>query len=108
LARSTNDYHSVLGLTIDFTVPGWTFLSRGSFRVMPRECADALPPSTLGDHSWYGYVTVSDASALLAEFQAAGADFTRRFRTNPGVCESLVSVQSMVIASCSARRWNGR
>lgn len=31
LAKSTNYYTSVLGLTIDFTAPGWTFLSRGNF-----------------------------------------------------------------------------
>jgi catechol-2,3-dioxygenase len=34
LARSTDYYRSVLGLNMDFTAPGWSFLSRGSFRVM--------------------------------------------------------------------------
>jgi hypothetical protein len=32
LAKSTHYYTSVLGLEIDFTAPGWTFLSRGSFQ----------------------------------------------------------------------------
>ena len=77
LARSTEYYTSVLGLTIDFTAPGWTFLSRGSFRVMLGECVDALPPGQLGDHSWYGYVTVSDAAALFAEYSDAEAEFTQ-------------------------------
>ena len=83
LARSTNYYTSVLGLIEEFTVPGWTFLTRGSFRVMIGECTDAIPPSSLGDHSWYGYVTVSDASALFAEYQASGAEFTQRLSDKP-------------------------
>ena len=64
LARSTDYYTSVLGLRIDFEAPGWSFLSRGRFRVMLGECTEATPPKELGDHSWYGYVTVSDARAV--------------------------------------------
>lgn len=77
LAKSTGYYTSVLGLTIDFTAPGWTFLSRGSFRVMLGECVDAIPPSQLGDHSYFAYVTLSDASAVFEEYQASGAEFTQ-------------------------------
>ncbi|MFS2137894.1 VOC family protein [Duganella sp. Dugasp56] len=83
LEKSTNYYTSVLGLAIDFTAPGWTFLSRGSFRVMLGEWTDAMPPSELGDHSWYGYVTVSDATALFAEYQSAGAEFTQALADKP-------------------------
>jgi len=83
LAKSTGYYTSVLGMDIDFTVPGWTFLSRGEFRVMLGECPDAIPASNLGDHSWYGYVTVSDAAALFAEYGAAGADFTQELSDKP-------------------------
>ncbi|MES2900465.1 MAG: VOC family protein [Pseudomonadota bacterium] len=92
LTTSTRYYTSVLGMAIDFVVPGWTFLSRGSFRVMLGECKDALPPASLGDHSWFGYVTVSDASALFAEFDAAGAEFTQTLSDKPwgmrefGIC----------------------
>ena len=83
LAKSTDYYTSVLGLAIDFMAPGWTFLSRGSFRVMLGECTDAIPPSILGDHSWYGYVTVSDASALFSEYQSSGAEFTQELSEKP-------------------------
>jgi catechol 2,3-dioxygenase-like lactoylglutathione lyase family enzyme len=92
LAKSTDYYTSVLGLGIDFTAPGWTFLSRGNFRVMLGECTNAIPPADLGDHSWYGYITVSDASALFAEYQAAGVEFTQPLSDKPwgmrefGVC----------------------
>ncbi|MDL2355556.1 MAG: VOC family protein [Pseudomonadota bacterium] len=83
LAQSTNYYTCVLGLSIDFTAPGWTFLSRGSFAVMLGECTDAIPPSQLGDHSWYGYVTVSDAAELFGEYQGAGAEFTQELADKP-------------------------
>jgi catechol 2,3-dioxygenase-like lactoylglutathione lyase family enzyme len=83
LTRSTTYYTTVLGLGIDFTAPGWTFLSRGGFRVMLGECVDALPPAQLGDHSWYGYVTVSDASTLFAEYRAAGVEFTQTLSDKP-------------------------
>lgn len=83
LAKSTNYYTTVLGLTVDFTAPGWTFLSRGSFRVMLGECTDAIPPAQLGDHSWYAYVTVSDAAGLFAEYSDAGAVFTQELSDKP-------------------------
>lgn len=83
LKQSTDYYTSILGLEIDFTAPGWTFLSRGSFRVMLGECPDAIPPAQLGDHSWYAYVTVSDASALFNEYQTAGAEFTQTLADKP-------------------------
>lgn len=92
LARSTEYYTTVLGLKMDFTAPGWSFLSRGSFRVMLGECKDAIAPGALGDHSWYGYVTVTDAGSLFSEYESAGAEFTQRLADKPwgmrefGVC----------------------
>jgi catechol 2,3-dioxygenase-like lactoylglutathione lyase family enzyme len=83
LACSTAYYTNTLGLGIDFTAPGWTFLSRGQFRVMLGECPDAMAPGDLGDHSWYGYVTVNDAAALFAEYEAAGVNFTQRLADKP-------------------------
>ncbi len=83
LDRSTNYYTSVLGLAVDFRAPGWSFLSRGAFRVMLGECTDSTPPSELGDHSWYGYVTVDDAAGLFAEYRQSGVEFTQRLADKP-------------------------
>ena len=83
LERSTDYYTSVLGLTIDFVAPGWSFLSRGHFRVMLGECADATPAGELGDHSWYGYITVTDVDALYAEYRQSGAEFTQPLASKP-------------------------
>ena len=92
LKRSTDYYMSVLGLVMDFTAPGWSFLSRGNFHVMLGECTDATAPTDIGDHSWYGYVTVSDAASLFSEYQASSAEFTQQLADKPwgmrefGVC----------------------
>jgi len=83
LKRSTDYYRSVLGMTVDFVTPGWSFLSRGSFRVMLGECTDAIPPEELGDHSYYGYVTVNDVDALYGEYQQSGAQFTQSLADKP-------------------------
>lgn len=83
LGKSTRYYTSVLGLTIDFEPPGWSFLSRGSFRVMLGECTGAMPPADLGDHSYYGYITVDDIDALYAEYQQSGTQFTQALASKP-------------------------
>lgn len=83
LARSAAYYTSVLGMEIEFTAPGWVFLRRDGFRVMLGECVDAIPPGDLGDHSWYGYLTVRDASSLFLEYRAAGAEFTQELSDKP-------------------------
>jgi len=83
LEKSTAWYTSVLGLTIDFEAPGWSFLSRGGFRVMLGECTDAIPAGELGDHSYYGYVTVDDIDALYAEYQRSATEFTQSLASKP-------------------------
>ncbi len=83
LKQSTDYYTSVLGLAIDFKAPGWSFLSRGSFRVMLGECTDAIPPGDLGDHSYYGYITVADVDDLYGEYERSGVQFTQFLATKP-------------------------
>ena len=83
LKRSTDYYTSVLGLAIDFEVPGWSFLSRGDFRIMLGECADAISPAELGDHSYYGYITVSDIDTLYGEYQKSGVQFIQPLTNKP-------------------------
>ena len=83
LDASVAYYTRVLGLTVDFTAPGWAFLSRGSFRVMLGECSDAMPASELGDHSYFAYVTVDGVDALFAELDGNGAETTNRPMDKP-------------------------
>jgi uncharacterized glyoxalase superfamily protein PhnB len=83
LKKATNYYTSTLGLDIDFEAPGWSFLSRGGFRVMLGECADAIPPGDLGDHSYYGYITVDDVDSLYSEYQNSDVEFIQSLANKP-------------------------
>ncbi len=83
LAISVDYYTRTLGMTIDFTAPGWAFLSRNSFRLMLGECADALPAHDLGDHSYFAYVTVEDIDELFSEVKDNGATFTQTLANKP-------------------------
>lgn len=92
LAASVEYYTRVLGTTIDFTAPGWAFLSRGSFRLMLGECTDALPARETGDHSYFVYVTVEGIDELYGELMGNGATLIQKLATKPwgmrefGVC----------------------
>ena len=83
LTASTDWYVRVLGMTVEFTAPGWSFLARGAFRLMLDECPDAVPPADLGDHNWYVYVTVDDIDPLFREVVANGAELTQHLATKP-------------------------
>jgi catechol 2,3-dioxygenase-like lactoylglutathione lyase family enzyme len=85
LEVSTRFYTDVLGFTRDFGdgSDGWSFLSRGGFRVMLGECPGAAPAGELGDHSWYAYVTVDGVDALHAEVAARGAEILSPPATKP-------------------------
>jgi len=76
-------YRDVLGMNIDFEVPGWCFLSRDNFAVMLGECSDAIAPTELGDHSYFAYVTVLDAARLFQELSARAAEFIKPLTTEP-------------------------
>lgn len=64
LAISASYFLDQLGFKRDFTVPGWEFLSLGSFKVMLGECRDEMPASATGDHSYFAHVLVEDVDAL--------------------------------------------
>jgi uncharacterized glyoxalase superfamily protein PhnB len=64
----------VLGFTRDpIDAPGWTFLTRDTFRVMLGECADEKPAGETGNHSWYAYWNVDHVDELYREFADRGA-----------------------------------
>ena len=83
LETSVDYYIHVLGMAIDFTAPGWAFLSRGSFRLMLGECADAMPAHDTGDHSYFAYVTVEDIDQLYGEVCGNGASLTQPLSNKP-------------------------
>lgn len=83
LGSSVEFYTQVLGMEVDFTAPGWAFLSRGSFRLMLGECVDAMPAEETGDHSYFVYVTVDGVDELFQEVTRAGATLTQALADKP-------------------------
>ena len=85
LAVSTRFYIDVLGFQRDFGdgSDGWSFLSRGAFRVMLGECPDERPASELGNHSYVAHVLVEGVDQLYAEFAARGAEMPAPPTTEP-------------------------
>ena len=83
LAASTDYYTRVLGMAVDFTAPGWTFLSRGSFRLMLGECADTAPAHKTADHSYFAYVTVEGIDQFYDEVLGNGASLMQGLADKP-------------------------
>lgn len=75
LAVSARYFLEQLGFARDFTVPGWEFLSLGSFKVMLGECPDEVPATETGNHSYFAHVLVEDVDSLFRAFQQRGARF---------------------------------
>lgn len=71
LRASTAFFVDALGFTRDFGdgSDGWSFLSRGAFKLMLGECADERPATDIGDHAYVAYLIVDDIDGLHAELQ---------------------------------------
>ncbi|MEQ8849340.1 VOC family protein [Botrimarina sp.] len=78
LARSVAFYTQRLGFEVawsdapkDFS-NGWCAVARDDCVVRLGHCPDAAPPAELGDHGYFAYWLVDDASALHDAWSAAG------------------------------------
>ncbi|MEO6390600.1 MAG: VOC family protein [Pyrinomonadaceae bacterium] len=76
LAISAEYFKRALGFDLDFTAPGWEFLSFGIFKVMLGECADEMSAGASGNHSYFAHALVEDVDSIYAEFKANGAMLT--------------------------------
>jgi predicted enzyme related to lactoylglutathione lyase len=84
LEQSGAFYRDVLGFEIhEIGDPGWRMYVRDDCRILAGECPDAIPPSELGDHSYFAYFIVDDLDAELARVQAAGAQIIKPLRSEP-------------------------
>jgi len=73
MESATRYWCDILGFQIQFSNAGWRFVGRDVCQVMLGECPKAIAPSDLGDHSYFGYLHVSDVDAYYAEIKATGA-----------------------------------
>lgn len=83
LERSKAFYLEKLGFEEDFSVEGWTFLSRDQCHLRIGHCPDERPASACGDHSWFAYLHVVDAKGLHAELVARGAPILHELEDKP-------------------------
>jgi catechol 2,3-dioxygenase-like lactoylglutathione lyase family enzyme len=84
LQKSSAFYRDVLGFAIvPIADPGWLFYRNGDCMIMAGECRDALPPSQLGDHSYFAYLQIKDVDALYDSVRGAGVVICKTLRDEP-------------------------
>lgn len=72
-----------LGFDLDFTAPGWEFLSFGDFKVMLGECADEMTAEATGNHSWFAHCLVENVDDVYTEFKDRGASILSPIASKP-------------------------
>lgn len=83
LATEADYYKERLGFDLDFTAPGWEFLSFGDFKVMLGECADEMTAEATGNHSWFAHVIVENVDEVYEELIERGAKILSQIANKP-------------------------
>jgi uncharacterized glyoxalase superfamily protein PhnB len=83
LAVTAGYFKTALGFDLDFTAPGWEFLSFGIFKVMLGECSDEMSAEETGNHSWFAHALVENVDEIFEEFKANGAIINSVPRNQP-------------------------
>ncbi|MEO7319103.1 MAG: VOC family protein [Chthoniobacteraceae bacterium] len=84
LQKSAAFYRDVLGFTIQsISGPGWLFYHCGDCTIMAGECPGAIPPSQLGDHSYFAWLQVGDIDSFHESVREAGAGICKPLRDEP-------------------------
>ena len=83
LARSSAFYRDVLGFDVRELGPGWLLYSKDGCQIMAGECADAIPPRELGDHSYFGYLVVDDVDECYRRVTEANVEVGKSLRNEP-------------------------
>jgi catechol 2,3-dioxygenase-like lactoylglutathione lyase family enzyme len=84
LKASAEYYRSVLGFKVrEFGDPGWLFFERDNCVIMAGECCDAIPPRDLGDHSYFGYIVVTNIADFYESVRAANGELIKLLQDEP-------------------------
>ena len=76
-------YVEKMGFSVLNEYPGWTFLQRDNVILMLGECKNEQSAHEIGDHSYFAYIEVKDASALHQEFKQQGIEFIKQLTDEP-------------------------
>ena len=81
--HSSASFFEKLGFTTASRPDGWIFVERDNCMVMLGACPDALHPSQLGDHNYFGYLRVDDVDSYYAELKAKEIEFLSPLASKP-------------------------
>ena len=72
-----------LGFQLEFTAPGWEFLSFGIFKVMMGDCPDAMSARETDDHSYFAHCLVENVDEVYQELSLRGAAIIQPIADKP-------------------------
>lgn len=83
LKQSADYYISRLGFKSNWEGEGWHFLSRDNCVVMLGECQEDLSAFETNNHSYFGYLEVSNIDQLYEEFTNNQVEFLSDLEDKP-------------------------
>lgn len=84
LEKSIGFYSNILGFTVhEMGDPGWRMFVRDNCRIMAGHCPDAMSPSELGDHSYFGYFVVDDVDDYYGMVTSKGVEVIKPLKSEP-------------------------
>ena len=82
LEKSAEFFRDVLGFTIhEIGDQGWRMFAKDDCRIMAGHCPDAIHPSDMGDHSYFGYFVVDDVDDYYGIVTSKGAEIIKPLKT---------------------------
>lgn len=81
--HASSGFFQKLGFAIVSEPGGWIFVERDHCMIMLGECRDALHPSKLGDHSYFGYLRVDDVDSYYEDLKKKGVKILSPIQTKP-------------------------
>ena len=84
LKASSEYYKNVLGFEIhEMGADGWRMFVKGRACIMAGECADEMPPSKLGDHSYFAYFVVDSIDRYYESIKGSGGKILKEIKNEP-------------------------
>lgn len=82
LEKSAEFFRDVLDFTIhEIGDQGWRMFARDNCRIMAGHCPDAIRPSELGDHSYFGYFVVDNVDDYYGMVTSKGAEIIKPLKS---------------------------
>ena len=82
LEKSAEFFRNVLGFTIhEIGDQGWRMFVRDTCRIMAGHCPDAIHPSQIGDHSYFGYFVVDNVDDYYGMVTSKGAEIIKPLKS---------------------------